>query len=73
MSIIKTDTAKLKNERREKIRARLAAIDTDSIRPARAVAAALANGKPVPSFDANRLTALETEAEALRAELATIK
>lgn len=59
--------------RAEIIRGRLAEIDLQSIRPARAVAAALAKGKPVPSFDANVLTALETGAEALRAELATIE
>lgn len=60
-------------DRRGEIGARLAQIDQQSIRPARAVAIALATGKPVPSFDANRLTALETEAAALRAELATIQ
>lgn len=59
--------------RAEIIRGRLAEIDLQSIRPARAVAIALATGKPVPSFDANLLTALETGAVALRAELATIQ
>lgn len=54
------------------IRARLAQIDQDSIRPARAVAAALAAGQPAPAFDAGKLANLETEAAALRAELATL-
>ena len=58
--------------RAEQIRARLHAIDQESIRPARAVAAALADGKPAPAFDASKLTALETEAATLRAELASI-
>lgn len=58
--------------RRGEIAARLLDIDQASIRPARAVAAALAAGKPAPTFDANRLAALETEAAALRAEMAGI-
>lgn len=60
-------------DRRGEIAARLQAIDQASIRPARAVAAALAAAKPVPAFDANRLTTLEAEAAALRAELANIQ
>lgn len=56
--------------RAEQIRARLGQIDADSIRPARAVAAALAAGQPAPAFDAAKLATLETEAATLRAELA---
>lgn len=56
--------------RAEVIRARLAAIDAESIRALRATVSATAKGKPAPAFDANKLEALETEAAALRAELA---
>lgn len=52
---------------------RLAQIDLESIRPARAVAVALAEGQPVNAFDAAKLDNLETEAAALRAELASLK
>lgn len=55
--------------RRGEILARLAAIDTDSIRPAREIAAALAVGRTPPEFAGGVLAALETEAAALRAEL----
>lgn len=58
--------------RRGEIVTRLAKIDADSVRPARAVAAALAAGKPAPDFDAQKLAALETEAANLRAELAAL-
>lgn len=58
--------------RAEVIRGRLAQIDAESIRPARAVAAALAAGQPAPAFDAAKLIELETEAEALRQELAAL-
>lgn len=51
------------------IRSELGRIDQSSIRPARAVAAALAAGRPAPEADAARLVALEAEAAALRAEL----
>ena len=54
------------------IRGRLAAIDTESIRPARAVAMALASGQAAPTFDTNKLAALEAEAATLRAELASL-
>lgn len=56
--------------RADVIRARLAVIDTESIRALRATVSATAKGKPAPAFDANKLEALETEAAALRAELA---
>lgn len=58
--------------RADVIRGRLAQIDRESIRPARAVAAALAASQTVPAFDAAKLAALETEAAALRAELAAL-
>lgn len=56
--------------RAEGIRVRLSMIDKESIRPARAVAAALAAGKPAPEFDAAKLASIEAEATTLRAELA---
>jgi hypothetical protein len=56
--------------RRAEVLARLAAIDAESIRPAREVAGALAAGKAAPAFAVGKLAALETEAAALRAELA---
>lgn len=59
--------------RRAEIGARLFEIDQDSIRPARAVAAALAAGQPAPAFDAAKLATLESEAVNLRAELAALK
>ena len=58
--------------RRGEIVGRLAVIDTESIRALRATVSATAKGKPAPAFDANKLEALETEAAALRAELATL-
>lgn len=59
-------------DRRGEIVTRLAAIDAESIRAMRATVSATAKGKPAPAFDANKLEALETEAAALRAELATL-
>lgn len=56
--------------RAEIIRGQLAQIDAQSLRPARAVAAALAAGRAAPAPDAQRLVELESQAEALRAELA---
>lgn len=52
------------------IRARLAAIDAESIRAMRASVTARNGNKPVPQADAGKLDTLETEAAALRAELA---
>lgn len=66
------EQAKLSN-RAQTIAARLASIDAESIRPARAVAAALAAGSAAPSFDTAKLQALETEAQALRQELAGLQ
>lgn len=56
--------------RAEEIKARLSMIDMESIRPTRAVAAAIAAGQPAPGFDVNKLASLEAEATTLRAELA---
>lgn len=55
------------------IMGRLEAIDRESIGPARAIAAALANDLPIAQADAVHISALEDEAEALRAELASLK
>lgn len=51
---------------------RLQYLDQESIRPARVVASALADGKPVPAFEADKLATIELEAVAIRAELATL-
>jgi hypothetical protein len=59
--------------RRAEILARLAAIDQATIRPAREVAAALVAGNPTPEFSGQKVVALETEAGALRLELAALK
>ena len=56
-------------QRRAEILARLAEIDAESIRPAREVSAALTSGQPAPAFSVSKLSALESEADALRAEL----
>lgn len=56
-------------ERRAEILARLFAIDTDSIRPAREIASAIAAAQEAPAFAESKLAALEAEAVALRAEL----
>lgn len=56
-------------QRRAEILTRLAAIDTESIRPAREVSAALAAGQLAPAFSVSKLAALEAEAAALRTEL----
>lgn len=58
--------------RRREIIARLSAIDAATVRPSREIAAALADGKPAQAFAKNKLATLETEAAALRAELATL-
>lgn len=55
--------------RKIEITAELQTIDTDSARPARAVAVALAAGTPPNAFDLSKLQALEAKAAALRAEL----
>lgn len=58
--------------RADEIRSRLSVIDEASVRPARAIALALANGEPAPQADAERLALLEAEAQLLRAELASL-
>ncbi|WP_151446727.1 hypothetical protein [Lacisediminimonas profundi] len=55
--------------RAEEVRARLLAIDAASVRPARAVALALAAGEAVDDLDREQLLDLEEEAAALRFEL----
>lgn len=60
------DTTKHEREqRRQEILARLTAIDSESLRPLRAVQQGTAT-----DFDTEKLTALESEAAALRTELA---
>lgn len=55
------------------IEAKLRKLDEASTRPARAVALALFRGGVVNQFDVDKLTKAETDADALRAELKTIK
>lgn len=64
------EPAPIVQSRAQIIRARLKAIDAEGVRAMRSAVAAMAKGKPVPAFDANKMDALETEAAALRAELA---
>ena len=56
--------------RKAQVKGRLAQIDSESARPSREIAAALAAAKPAPAFAKNKLDTLEAEAAALRAELA---
>lgn len=56
-------------DRRADILARLAVIDTESIRPYREISAALADGGAGPAFAIEKLAALEREATSLRIEL----
>ena len=60
------------HDRRAEILARLAQIDKEGARAVREVTAALTFAKPAPSFAVTKLAALETEADALRAELASL-
>ena len=62
------DPAIIENERRvQEIKQRLSEIDTESIRPLRATVDGSAT-----TFDAEKLTALEQEATALRIELKSL-
>ena len=62
------DPTIIENERRvQEIKQRLAEIDTESIRPLRATVDGSAT-----TFDAEKLTALEQEATALRIELKSL-
>lgn len=63
------DIAAQASQRRAEILDRLSAIDTDSIRPAREISAAIAAGQPAPAISVDKLTALESDADSLRTEL----
>lgn len=54
------------------IKAALLQIDSEGARPAREIALALAAGGPAPVAAVNKVQALETQAQTLRAELATL-
>lgn len=58
--------------RRAQIFEELAAIDENSVRPARAVSVALATNAVPAVADVDRLVMMEAQAAALRAELATL-
>lgn len=59
-------------QRSREIAEELAAIDAQSVRPARELALALAQGQAMPQFAADKLAALENQAALLRAELAAL-
>lgn len=59
--------------RRGEIAGRLAEIDSLSARALRESVIQQAKGKPVPAFSLTKLESLETEAAALRAELAALQ
>lgn len=61
-----------KQVRNAEIAGALAAIDAQSVRPARELALALAQGQAMPQFAADKLAALENQAALLRAELAAL-
>jgi hypothetical protein len=66
-------TAKQLAERRTaEIKTELAQIDADGARPAREIAIALASGSTPPAAAVTKVTTLETAAQALRSELATL-
>ena len=58
--------------RRAEIASRLAQIDAESIRALRAASITRNKGQAAPAFDANKLETLESEAAALRAEMAAL-
>ena len=66
-SLPREDAAMLVATRAAEIYTRLSEIDVESVRPLRAVAAGTST-----SFDTDKLTVLNTEAEALRLELASL-
>ena len=66
--VIQQPTAdELKAQRRQEILARLGVLDTDSVRPMRALARNTAS-----DFDMKKLATIEQEADALRDELSTL-
>lgn len=62
----------LAERRMAEIKFELAQIDADGARPAREIAIALASGLTPPAAAVNKVTTLETAAQALRTELATL-
>jgi hypothetical protein len=65
--------AEAAENRKSEINSELAEIDARSGRAARAVALAVSTGQSPLQADTDRLTALEAEAEALRAELQNLQ
>ena len=64
--------AQIAAKRIGEIKAELAVIDSDGARPAREIAFALVSGGAPPTAAVQKLQALETQAQTLRAELATL-
>lgn len=62
-----------KANRADEIKAELDQIDSESIRPARAIAVSMATETVPNDFDIRKLQSLEQQAAALRAELSSIQ
>ena len=58
--------------KRQEVMGALDALDAKSVRPARAVALAVANGNPPSAVDVARLADIEAEAQKLRKDLAAL-
>lgn len=67
IAAIEDAAQKLPSQRIDEIKERLAQIDIDSVRPLRAIAAGSHT-----QFDSDKLASLDSEAAALRAELASL-
>lgn len=70
--LIRLDNAPKAN-RADEIKAELNQIDSESIRPARAVAVSMATNAAANEFDIRKLQSLEQQAADLRAELSSIQ
>jgi hypothetical protein len=62
----------LNEQAKANIQATLNKIDSEKIRPSSDIVAALAAGKPAPSYSVNKLQTLEAQAATLRAQLAAL-
>jgi hypothetical protein len=62
-----------KANRADEIKAELNRIDSESVRPARAIAVSMATNAAANEFDIRKLQSLEQQAAALRAELSSIQ
>lgn len=71
------DAIRVKNapkaNRADEIKAELNRIDSESVRPARAIAVSMATNAAANEFDIRKLQSLEQQAAGLRAELSSIQ